>query len=304
MRNSKAEGRVPYTTSELIESSDRRVVDLTPLGFPEIPVLGMNHTSAATEGSVFHRHRRCLEITLCVRGSAKFDCEGRVYTLMPGSVFVSRPQDAHRLRMNQKGARLYWMFLRLPESGGTILGLPRDESAHLLGCFRKMSRRFFPVGEDVRQAFVEMFAAYDAAGVKRNARSFQLRMAALRLLSSLFCGSNRIAGEGEDRVFTGIIDRMRRNPQEEYDEDWLVAQTKLSPNTVLTRFRKLTGLPPHAFLVKCPIHRAKELLSRGWTVTRVASELKFASSQHFATRFRQEVGQTPTAWQGVHKNAK
>lgn len=288
---------VPYTTSTLVESADRRVVDLSTLGFPEIPVLGMNRTASATEGSIFHRHRRCLEITLCVRGSAKFDCGRRVYTLMPGMVFVSRPKDVHRLRTNQKGARLYWMFLRLPEPGGTILGLPRDESACLLNGFRKLERQSFSVGEEVRRSFVEMFEAYDDAAARRSSRQFRLRVAAMTLLASLVRNGGRLGGDGEDRAFNVLIERMRRNPQEDYSEDWLVEQTKLSPNTVLARFRKLTGLPPHAFLVKCRIHRAKELLRQdGWTMTRIAAELKFASSQHFATRFRQEVGQTPSEW--------
>lgn len=93
---------VPITTSALVDSACRRVLDLTGEGLPEIPILGMNRSERTTEGSIFHRHAS-MEITYCVSGSVKFDCGGRAYPIMPGGVFVSLPKDVHRLRVNPKG---------------------------------------------------------------------------------------------------------------------------------------------------------------------------------------------------------
>ena len=288
---------IPYTTSPLVESTDRRVVDLSALGFAEIPVLGMNHTSCATEGSVFHRHRRCMEITLCVRGCAKFDCDDKVYVLKPGMVFASLPEDIHRLRMNQRGARLYWLFFRFPERGESVFGLTSDETAYLIRELRRLPRKSFAVSDGVRMAFEELFAAYDMHPKRRYGRTFQIRVAALKFLSYIVKDGQRDDEGGMDRVFRTIIDQMRRTPENLYDESWLVRETHLSPNTILSRFRQMTGLPPHAFLMKCRIHRAKDLLARGeMDITEIASELRFSSSQHFATRFRQETGLTPKAW--------
>ena len=293
----KSSHSIPYTTSALVESADRRVVDLSSLGFEEMPVLGMNRTSCATEGSIFHRHRRCMEITLCVRGCAKFDCDGKVYTLKPGMVFTSLPEDIHRLRMNQRGARLYWLFFRFPERGDSVFGLTSEETAYLIRELRRLPRKAFTVSDGVRMAFEELFAAYDMPRKYRYGRSFQIRVAALKLLSAIVKDGQRDVEGGMDRVFRVIIDKMRRNPENLYDESWLVGETHLSPNTILSRFRQMTGLPPHAFLMKCRIHRAKELLARGeMDITAIATELRFSSSQHFATRFRQETGLTPKAW--------
>lgn len=293
----KSSHSIPYTTSALVESADRRVVDLSSLGFEEIPVLGMNRTSCTTEGSIFHRHRRCMEITLCVRGCAKFDCDGKVYTLKPGMVFTSLPEDIHRLRMNQRGARLYWLFVRFPERGDSVFGLTSEETAYLIRELRRLPRKAFTVSDGVRMAFEELFAAYDMPWRYRYGRSFQIRVAALKLLSAIVKDGQRDVEGGMDRVFRVIIDQMRRNPENLYDESWLVEKTHLSPNTILSRFRQMTGLPPHAFLMKCRIHRAKELLARGeMDITAIATELRFSSSQHFATRFRQETGLTPKAW--------
>lgn len=295
--------RIPFTTSALVESVDRRVVDLSSLGFEEIPVLGMNRTPCATEGSVFHRHRRCMEITLCVRGCAKFDCDGKVYTLKAGMVFASLPEDVHRLRMNQRGARLYWLFFRLPERGESAFGLPSEETADLIRELRRLPRKAFAVSDGVRMAFEDLFASYDMSRASRPGRTFWIRVAALKLFSTIIKDGQCDVEDGMDRVFKAIIDQMRRNPEKDYDETWLVTETHLSPNTVLSRFRQMTGLPPHAFLMKCRIHRAKDLLERREkNITEIASELKFSSSQHFATRFRQETGMTPKAWREAHVN--
>ena len=71
----------------------------------------------------------------------------------------------------------------------------------------------------------------------------------------------------------------------------------LSKTKIISRFHRFTGLPPQAFLMKCRIHRAIDLLKDpSRTITEVADELGFASSQHFATRFRQETGKTPREW--------
>ncbi len=77
----------------------------------------------------------------------------------------------------------------------------------------------------------------------------------------------------------------------------LTDELKCSLNTVIARFRRFTGLPPQAFLMQCRIHKAMDLLKdRSRTITDIADELGFASSQHFATRFRQETGKTPRDW--------
>lgn len=297
--------QIPYTTSALVESTDRRVVDLSSLGFEEMPVLGMNRTSCATEGSIFHRHRRCMEITLCVRGCAKFDCDGKVYTLKPGMVFASLPEDIHRLRMNQRGARLYWLFFRFPEREGSVFGLTSDETAYLIRGLRQLPRKAFPVSDGVRMAFEELFAAYDMPRKCRHGRTFQIRVAALKLLATVVRDGQRDVEGGMDRVFRAIIDQMRRTPENPYDETWLVGETHLSPNTILSRFRQMTGLPPHAFLMKCRIHRAQELLARGeMDITEIATYLRFSSSQHFTTRFRQETGLTPKAWREAQMSAE
>ena len=61
-------------------------------------------------GAELHRHT-AMEITVCEHGAVKFDADGRAWTLLPGTVFVTQPGSVHRLRSNVRGSILRWIFV-------------------------------------------------------------------------------------------------------------------------------------------------------------------------------------------------
>lgn len=288
---------IPDTTSELIDISNRRVVDLSEDGICEVPILGVNHSVRMTEGSIFHRHSTCMEITYCDRGSVKFDCGGKVYSLLPGSVFVSKPEDVHRLRTNPKGSRIYWLFLRLPDPGRPFLGLPAEEGKWLVEELASFPRKAFSVPVGMKAAFERLFSILDSEPPKSVRRTVKLRAAVLSLLMTLAESGHWKTAVGINERFRSVIESMRHDPCAAYSIEFLAKTLGCSPNTVFSHFRQFTGLPPQAFLMKCRIHRAQDILSDGSKrITDVALDLGFSSSQHFATRFRQEVGVSPSEW--------
>jgi len=58
-------------------------------------------------------------------------------------------------------------------------------------------------------------------------------------------------------------------------------------------FRKVTGLPPHAYLTQVRVEKAKLLLAQGWPIAQVGAEVGFADQSHFTRRFKRIVGVTP-----------
>ena len=284
------------SSSEVMDTPERRVVDLTDEGLPEIPTLGVNRSVRTNEGSVQHRHD-CLELTYCVRGSVKFDCNGRAYTILPGGMFVSTPKDVHGIRNYPKGAKIYWIFLRLPKRGESFFGLDEGESRWFADSIRSFPRKTFVVSSEVQAAFERLFRVLDTEREGSVARRLKLRTAALQLVIAIVEAGVEPSDYDEDARFRAVIDRMRRIPQKEFPMEALTDELKCSLNTVISRFRRFTGLPPQAFLMKCRIHKAMDLLKdQSRTITDIAEELGFASSQHFATRFRQETGKTPRDW--------
>ena len=292
MKSSKA----PVTTSELVDTPYRRVVDLTEEGVPEIPVLGVNKSIRTTEGSIFHRHA-CMEITYCALGNVKFDCDGRAYPIIPGSAFISRPKDVHRLRVNPKGAKVYWIFLKLPKRGERFMGLGPAETRWIVQSFKSLPYKTFAAPENVGRCYERLFAVYDAERSDFTARRLKLRTAALDLVIALLEAGVTALSTDADLRFRTLVDRMRRNPTKAFSMDETAAELKCAPNTVRALFHKYVGLPPQSFMLKCRIRKAQDLLKKGaLSVTDVAYELGFSSPQNFAIRFRQETGMSPTDW--------
>ena len=101
---------------------------------------------------------------------------------------------------------------------------------------------------------------------------------------------------------THIVDEIREHPERDYPVDELAIRAALSTTSLLQRFKRLTGLPPHAFVMSCRIEAAKrELKMPSNSIAKIADQLGFPSAQHFATSFRRIVGMTPSAWR-VRKN--
>lgn len=289
--------KVPVTTSKLVDTPYRRVKSLVEEGLQEVPILGVSRSVRATEGAMFHRHRG-MEITYCAQGNVKFDCGGRAYSIVPGGVFISRPEDVHRLRNNPKGAKLYWIFLNLPKRGERMLGLDAAESRWLARALRALPRKAFSAPLEVAGCYERLFRILDTEKPKSVARRMKLRAAILQLLIALTEAGALVTGGTRDVRLQALVDHMRREPKKAFSMDEAAAELRCSPNTVRAHFKKYTGLSPQSFMMKCRIHKAQDLLREGEkSVLEIALELGFSSSQNFAIRFRQEVGKSPTEWQ-------
>lgn len=91
---------------------------------------------------------------------------------------------------------------------------------------------------------------------------------------------------------------LEGNPEHGWKLDELGKLTGLSPNYLSTQFRLAFGQPPLRYLQQVRIERARQLLcDTGMSITQIAGELGFSSSQHFSTVFKQSTGQTPREYQ-------
>ncbi|HEY9707766.1 MAG TPA: AraC family transcriptional regulator, partial [Oculatellaceae cyanobacterium] len=99
-----------------------------------------------------------------------------------------------------------------------------------------------------------------------------------------------------------VQDYLEDNYAENVSLEQLASIACLSPFHLSRVFRKEVGLPPHAYQIQVRVNRAKTLLSRGWSIGRVALEIGFASQSHFGLHFKQRVGVTPGQYVQQSKN--
>lgn len=65
---------------------------------------------------------------------------------------------------------------------------------------------------------------------------------------------------------------------------------------LLRDFRKQFGVPPHAFLLRLRVERARTLLARGQGIAEVAHDLGFADQSHLNRTFKRFFGLSPATY--------
>jgi len=67
----------------------------------------------------------------------------------------------------------------------------------------------------------------------------------------------------------------------------------LSPFHFVRRFHAETGLPPHAYLIRYRVEKAKELLLASYPIVEVAMRVGFSDQSHLGHHFKAIVGISP-----------
>ena len=298
------QGRPPLKLEfEYSDTPERRCLSLEPDGVFCLPVIGFDAFKKPIDISPSHVHDECLEISLCLRGDLEFELKGKSYPFRPDTIFVSRPDEQHRLKYYPRSMSKYWMLFRIPKGDFPLLRLPKDEAKWLLKEMLDLPRSFTDIGHRVRTAFQRLFHVYDAEPAKTPQRHCLLRNAALSLFVALVETSKSSGHILPMAHLAGLVDEIRKHPEKDYTIDELARLSAFSPTALLQRFKRLTGFPPHAFVLACRIENAKrELEADNLPIAAIADRLGFPSSQHFATSFKRIVGVSPSEWR-VRKNA-
>ena len=272
-----------------------RAFDLAKIGIPDIPILYfIRHTQRLAPVEP-HCHRGCFEIGLCLRGSLVLENNGAQHTVLADGLFFNRPADAHRLLDYPKGTVLYGMLIRTESPKHTLLRFTKAESSEIRKRLHALPAHLAANTSLVKHEFAELFHAYDS--LQGRYRTLCMTAIGMRLVTGLLEISRHGPPVSHSARIGAIIDTLRRAPEKQYDIDSLARQAALSPSHFINQFKAVTGLPPHHFLLTCRIEEAKRRLSvKGLSITRIAQDLGFCSSQHFSSHFKRATGLKPLAW--------
>jgi AraC-like DNA-binding protein len=279
---------------EYMNTSERRVLNLEPLGLPNVPVLGYCHYRSPRPDVPEHWHPGCVEIHLGVRNVVEFGFDGRTYRLGPGDVFVNLPGERHTVSAHPNGLILYWLILRVGRSRIPFLGQPETEAEALRKSLLQLPHRHFRGTETLKRLFRSLHLLCDEPAT--HLRALRLRTTLLALLLEVVNAAEvHRDSPGETRL-EALLREMRTAPEKAYRLDDLARRAGMAPSHFIARFRSLTGLPPHHFLLHTRIEAARRLLRESDVpITELALRLGFCSSQHFAHIFKRHTGITPRA---------
>lgn len=273
-------------TYDFSDERDPSLPDLHTLGWSEF-------SKAHPNGLSQHQHPGHFELCLIVRGLVHWHVGNREYQLKPGSLFLTHPDEIHGGKSNRMDpCEIYWMVFRLDPKKGSF-GLSPEDCQLLLKQFASLSRRTTSAPSNFAQDFQRLINSLELDPPHHSMEVRSLVVLIVQaLLRSLLKPSDSPA---PSKRIQENIDWMSRSVHQQIEVNELAAQVGLKTSYYRELFRKETGFSPLEYFTLLKIKKAQQLLEESEiSVTKIAFELGFNSSQYFATTFRRLIGKSPS----------
>lgn len=260
---------------------------------PEIPYNGWSSQRAARPALSAHHHD-AFEFCLVNRGTVEWWARDRVYDVGRGNVYITYPGEEHgAVGSVLHPCELYWLHVRL--GGAALPGLTKKATVRLQQGLRELPTRTFEISRPTRDAFMRIHREHCEP---RPHAVAVVRGALLSLLTGVIRDYETWRQSGRRQVMSpaiaAIVQRLTRDPVTPCDMQQLADRAGLGVSQFQTRFRREVGLPIGQYRAKVRNHLARRMLrDTDRPITEAALQLGFASSQHFATQFRQMNGLSP-----------
>lgn len=274
---------------------DRVVLEFASLDIPEVALLGRYNYSQAHPPLKPHMHKNIFEVCLLERGAQTYVAGSTAYNLTGGDMFITKPGEVHGTgREPENKGYLYWIEFRI-DGERSFLGLTPLESRIMLRRFLSLSARHFRNGNALAPTFERIFSAY--ADKQNPFRSVDVRNLLLRLVLDIIAIAEHQVAHPCSVGIQNAIHHIERNATSLPGVARLARAARMSESYFKVIFKKEVGMPPVEYAMWRRMEKAKHLLrSSGLSITRIAMDLGFSTSQHFATVFKRLAGHTPKAF--------
>lgn len=262
-------------------------------------------------------HRNAgLEIVYVSRGRLRWRIEDRVYELGPGSVFYTFPWELHgSIDEFEPGHRWDYVVLKITGNRSSqrwnlppALGLAPVESRRLLNRLMRSPHRSLAAGERLKWLLPALQKELAASRGASLTMATTLGKAVLLELDRMVAQAALTPPAGFERRPDPCKTLLRRL-QSDYAETWNLKSMSQAMHLGRTRLGQLikerTGDSPMVHLNRLRIGKAREFLRQtDRSITEIAFNCGFRSSQYFARAFKQLTGRTPGSYRAACQLAR
>ncbi len=265
---------------------------------PEIPEIGKLQICNAVQPMVMECHEGLVEFLLLYSGYKRIWVENRRYDMQGGDLLVIFPKEKHGAEEDvQNRSSLCYFLMAVPTEIPGFCMLEEKERQALWERLRTLPSRKLQLPASARQQMDNLLASAYTEDPLATAR------VRVRLMEFLFQVLD--AGAAQERQvppdIAAAIHYIRERREEMPDISELAAFVNLSESRFKQKFKQATGVPPIEFMVRDKVQEAKlRLESSDQSVTAIAMELGFSSSQHFSVLFKKYVGESPARYRRTH----
>ena len=254
---------------------------------PHLRDLEMLQATYITHAFTRHTHDE-FGIGVIEGGAEAFDYGHARHVAPAGSVVIVNPGDVHT---GQAATSVGWSY-RMFYPAASLLEQAASQLTDRPRALPLFSQAVIQ-DDEMAQRISNLHRTLESTGDPLERES--------RLLTLLTGLIERYATDRPQPITVGTEDRavgrVREYLTAHYDQSITLEQLSkvagLSQFHLLRVFRNHTGLPPHLYLTRLRINRAKRLLRQGRSIAQVALETGFVDQSHLTHQFKRTVGVTP-----------
>lgn len=268
-------------------------------GLPELPEVGKLQVKNAAWPMPMESHPDAVEFLLLRSGCKQIQVEDRLYEMQGGDLLVVFPGERHGAEdFVQNRTSLAYLLMAVPTEIPRFCMLEKEERSALWEQLKLLKGRMLKVSPSVCRTMDRLFDHVNAGLPLERAR---IRTELMRFLFQIL----EEAGEEDKSLpadIAAVIRYIREAREEMPDIAKMAALVNLSESRFKQKFKQATGIPPAEFTVREKIRESQTLLKDpARTVTSIAMELGFSSSQHFSVLFRKYTGLSPIQYRQNHE---
>jgi AraC family L-rhamnose operon regulatory protein RhaS len=250
-----------------------------------------------------------VEVHYIAKGHLHWEIEGRSFLVAPRSVFFTFPWERHGSCVDfEPGHLFHFVVYRLKEAGsgeatGLRLaegfGLSDSEQADVFGALSAAGNRCFTASTDFAWAMTRLTAELERPGVLARTSVVALSRTVLcELVRSIhLTETQNTENSASQRRVLEFVDELRTRCSEPWTLDSMAAACRLKRTQFETLTKELTGDAPSFLLNRFRVRQSQlSLKNNDKSITDVAFEAGFGSSQYFARVFKGLVGMTPSEY--------
>ncbi len=248
-----------------------------------------------------------VKIAYLARGTMVLKIDGQRHELTEGQMFVVRPWQLHQFGdPHVSASQIIWVLfdvgVRRPHEEWLWpdwMAWPERDTARLTRLLSRNEQHVFGASREVARSFHDIAEIVAEEDISRNETRLRLLISMMLLqLTEQLEREAPTLDEGlasSKRTVQIFLDRLPHALDEQWTLENMAAECSLSRTQFSQHCQALTNMTPVRYLQMIRLDAAKKWLAERATasVTEIALECGFSSSQYFATCYKRRFGFSP-----------
>lgn len=249
-----------------------------------------------------------VKIAYLARGTLTLKLDGEKYELQEGQMFVVRPWQLHAfgdpfVAPSQIVWVLFDMGMRRPHENWLWpdwIAWPQRDQDRLTDLLSKNEEPWYAASREVARSFMDIADIVSGNDIEGSETRLRLLISMMLLQFKNQLEAQRPDLDQSLAASRRTVDIFLRRLWHALDDNWTLENMAAECNLSRTQFAKhclsLTNMTPARYLQTIRLEAARTMLagSDAKSITEVALDCGFSSSQYFATCFRKQFGISPT----------